>query len=1108
VHRRDGSLILSPSDLNNFLECEHLSRLDLAVAHGELTRPVADNPQAQLIRRKGEEHEKAYLASLRGVGKDVFLVDHGDSSPDAAAATQEAMRRGAEVIYQAMFVDDGWLGYADFVERVERPSALGSFSYEVADTKLARTTKPHFLLQLCFYTEQVGRIQGVLPERMHVVLGTNERASFRVRDFDAYYRRVQRRFLAWLDEQPETYPHPVEHCPVCTWNAICTQKWIDDDHLSLVAHMRRAWTAKLGEAGITTLAALALAPADADVSLRQDILGRLREQAELQYRHRLSGEHEYRLLPPAPGRGLALLPRPSEGDVFFDMEGDPFFEGGRGLEYLFGVVSLEDGEPRFQAFWAHDRIEEKRAFEQLVDFLIRRLERYPDMHVYHYAHYEPSAVRRLMGEHATREDEVDHLLRREVFVDLYRVVEQSVRISQPRYGLKQVEAFYLPPRQEEVSAGEDSILMFEEWLQTGDATLLEAIERYNEVDCRSTTGLRDWLLGRRTEAGVTVWREPPPVRELSEEAAEAVEERERLKESLLDGAKEDDARWLAAHLLEYHRREDKPVWWAYFRRRELSPTELVDDSEAIGDLSPADVPAESLKRSLVHTLTFSPQQHKLEPGEVVDPETERAEEIIEIDDERGFVRLRRGPSRKDDPLPRALIPGGPWDTRYQRSALRRVGQTIVAGHAWYRALQDLLARERPRVRGLEPGMPLQAGSADLEEAKRLVSRLDASHLFIQGPPGSGKTWTGARLIVRLLRQRMRVGVAAPSHKAIHNLLAEIERAAIAEGVRFRGLKKCGAGEETVYKGGGLIRNARQLANFIDPGVHVLAGTAWLFAREELDSTLDYLFVDEAGQVSLADAVAMGTAARNLVLLGDPLQLAQVSQGTHPGGSGRSVLEHLLGTEPTIPLDRGLFLDLTWRMHPDICGFVSEIVYDGRLKPAPCRERQSLEAIGAGIRYVPVEHEARSQASPEEAGRIRAEIERLEGRRYTDADGQTRPLGHADILVVAPYNAQVRTLRAALPDTVRVGTVDKFQGQEAPIVFYSTASSSGADLPRHLEFLFSRNRLNVAISRAQCLAIVVGSPRLLDIRCRTVEQMRMVNALCRLVETAEQQTRVT
>jgi RNase_H superfamily len=502
--------------------------------------------------------------------------------------------------------------------------------------------------------------------------------------------------------------------------------------------MRRGWADRLNEAGIATVTALALAPADAQVQVRPEIFARLREQAELQYRHRLSGEHEYRLLPPVAGRGLSLLPRPSDGDVFFDMEGDPFFEATQGLEYLFGIVSVEKGEPHFRAFWAHDRQQEKHAFEQLIDFLTGQLSRYPDMHVYHYAHYEPAALRRLMGQHGTREDEVDHLLRREVFVDLYRVVEQSLRLSQPRYGLKQVETFYMPSRQEELQAGDDSILMFEDWLQTGNKSLLQAIERYNETDCRSTLALREWLLDRRREAGVVLWPDPPPKREISEEAAAAVTDRELLKAKLLHESKEGDPASLIAHLLDYHRREDKPVWWAYFRRRDLSPAELVDDSEAIGDLSPVGDPPEPVKRSVIHTLSFPAQQHKLEPGQVVDPETERAEEIIEIDDERGLLRLRRGPSRTDEPLPHALIPGGPLDTRYQRAALRRVGETIAAGRGWYRALQDLLARERPRVRGLELGMPLQTGTADIDEAKHLVSRLDASHLFIQGPPGSGR----------------------------------------------------------------------------------------------------------------------------------------------------------------------------------------------------------------------------------------------------------------------------------------------------------------------------------------------------------------------------------
>jgi predicted RecB family nuclease len=1071
---RDGSFVFSPSDLNDFLECEHLTALELAAARRERIRPERDDPHGDLIRRKGEEHEAAHLATLEGDGLNVARIELDGDWEAAAAATEQAMRARADVVYQAVLVDPtGWRGIADFLER--QPDG----SFEVADTKLARSAKPYFLLQLAFYSEQVGRIQGRLPDRMHVVLGTNERASYRVRDFDAYHRRVRRRFLEWVADPPETYPYPVAHCPICVWLERCTKQWEEDDHLSLVAHMRRRWIDRLGEAGVTTLEELAAAPEELETELRPEIYARIRRQAQLQHGHRLTGEHVFDYLPLVEGRGLELLPRPSDGDVFFDIEGDPFYEPARGLEYLHGVVSLEDGEPTFRSFWALDRTEERTAFEQLVDFLHERLARHPDMHVYHYAHYEPSTLKRLAGEHGTREDEIDELLRREVFVDLFRVVEQSLRISHPRYGLKQVETFFMPPREEDVRAGEDSILVFEEWLETDDGGLLEAIERYNEFDCLATYKLREWLLERRADAGVERWKEPPAPREVKEDAAEALAERERLKADLLEGAEEGDERWLAAQLLEYHRREARPVWWHYFRRIESTPEELVADSEAIGDLRPTEADPGPVAKSLAYELEFPTQQHKLGPGDVVDPETERGETIVEIDEGTGRLWIKRGLARSEEPLPRALIPGGAWDTRYQRAALMRVAEEIRDGGGKYRALRAILRRELPSALAAES--------------------LDESYLFIQGPPGSGKTWTGAQLVLQLLGQGKRVGIAAPSHKAIHNLLRELEQ----QGLATRGLKKCTKGDEdTHYDDSPIIENESELEPFLDLELKLLAGTAWLFSRAELDSTLDYLFVDEAGQVSLADALAMGTAAENLVLLGDPLQLGQVSQGVHPGGTGCSVLEHLLGEHATIPPERGLFLEHTRRMHPKVCAFVSEVVYDGRLESAEGLERQELEGVGAGIRYLPVEHEGRSQSAPEEAERIAAELEVLRGRWYTAADGRRWQLRDEDVMVVAPYNAHVRCLSQRLPARVRVGTVDKFQGQEAPVVFYATASSSGEEIPRGLEFLFSRNRLNVAISRARCLAYLVGSPRLLDVRCRSVEQMRLVNALCRFVEVAD------
>jgi uncharacterized protein len=1086
----------SPSALTAFLACQHLTNLELAVGRGELARPITDDGQAGLIRRKGEEHERAYLEELRARALEIVEIERDDWGR-AAAETAQALARGVDVVYQGVFVHDGWRGVADFLER--QPDG----SYEAADTKLARTSKPSHILQLCFYTEQLARVTGRVPAFMHVVLGSGLRDSYRPGDFMAYYRRVKQRFLGFVADPPETYPLPVSHCQICDFRERCKAQWQQDDHLTLVARLGRNQVPRLEEAGIATLAELATAPPDTAVPrMTHSTFEALHEQAALQYEARTTGHHSYRLLEPEPKRGLELLPKPSPGDVFFDIEGDPFWAPDRGLEYLFGVLWREDGGTRFRAFWAHDRESEKRAFEQLVDFLHERLRADPAMHVYHYAFYEPVVLKRLMGLYGTREEEVDDLLRGKVFVDLFAVLRHALRASYPSYSLKDIERFYLDGREAEVKGGEDSVLLYERWRETGGDELLEAIRAYNEEDCLSTLLLRDWLLERRAEAESLfgrelAWFEPEPPREVSEEAAEALAERERLRAELLAGLPDDPnelsederVRYLAAHLLEYHRREAKPVWWAFFDRLGKTPAELVEDAEAIGELVPEESVPEQRARSLVHAFTFPVQEHKLEAGDdVFDPATgKKAGEIIELDAER--LLLVRGPILEDVPLPRALIPGGAFDTKPQRAALVRLARSVSS----YPALEGILRRDRPRA-----GRELLQ-TTELEEMKRLVLDLDRSHLVVQGPPGSGKTWTGARLIVHLLGEGRRVGVTATSHKAIHNLLLEVERVAASEGVDFKGLKKSTGSAESVFTGA-RIESLGEVADFADPDVRLLAGTAWLFARAELDGQLDYLFVDEAGQVSLADTLAVGTAARNVVLLGDPVQLAQVTQGTHPPGTGASVLEHLLAGAQTIPPDRGLFLERTFRLHPDVAAFVSEAFYEGRLRAAEGCERQGT-AFGTGMRLLPVEHEGNRRSSVEEAQRVCAAIDEMLGGDYTDAAGRTRPLRADDFMVVAPYNAQVACLRKALPPGVPVGTVDKFQGQEAPVVFFSMASSSGEDVPRNMEFLFSRNRLNVAVSRARCLAILVASPTLLDIRCRTVEQMRLANALCAFVEMA-------
>jgi hypothetical protein len=362
--------------------------------------------------------------------------------------------------------------------------------------------------------------------------------------------------------------------------------------------------------------------------------------------------------------------------------------------------------------------------------------------------------------------------------------------------------------------------------------------------------------------------------------------------------------------------------------------------------------------------------------------------------------------------------------------------------------------------------------------------------------------------VALMRQGRRVGVTAPSHKAIHNLLEEIERVARDQGFRFRGYKR-GDGDNAYrspFGDGGMIENiAIARCEAPDDDVLLVAGTSWLFARPGMEGVIDTLLIDEAGQVSLADSLAVGTCATNLILLGDPRQLAQVAQGGHPEQTAVSALGHLLGDERTMPAQRGLFIDVSRRMHPDVCRFVSEISYGGELTSLDQCRHQGVSSdglSGAGLRALLVPHTGNRRDAREEADVIAEHVALLEGGTVTGADGSIRPIADAGVMVVTPYNAQVRLLRSLLPDWVDVGTVDKFQGREAAVVFFSMATSSGEDMPRNVDFLYSRNRLNVAVSRAKCLAVLVASPALLTIKCKTVEQMRLVNALCRFVEMAE------
>ncbi|MDQ6876527.1 MAG: TM0106 family RecB-like putative nuclease [Candidatus Dormibacteraeota bacterium] len=1142
----DGRLIVSPSDLTGFLECEHLTQQELAAARGEIKRPERNDPELEVLTRRGLEHEARHLASLRTGHRRVveFPFPEGTIAglTEAHAQTVAAMQEGAEVIYQGTFFDGRWRCHPDFLLRIDRPSKLGSYSYEVADAKLARKAKAAAVLQCCVYAEQVAAVQGVEPEQIRLILGDGSEEELRLKDYGAYYRSVKRQFEQVVFASPAgggqgggTYPDPVDHCRICRWIDVCEARRRQDDHLCLVAGMRRDQTRRLNLAGIKTVNELGASPVDQPIhGINEMALSRLRQQARLQVHQRQSDTLPFEVLPPLGEHiGFQALPAPTPDDLFFDMEGDPFV-GDNGLEYLFGVLELNSssslppqggglGRGVYHPLWAHDPDEERRAFEQVVDFLIERLNRNPDLHVYHYATYEPNALKYLASTCATREAEVDRLLRGRVLVDLYRIVRQSVRIGTESYSLKELESLYRGKRSTEIVDAAGSIVAYEDWLESRDQRLLDEIARYNADDCLSTAQLRDWLEARRLEAIAQYGEIPRPgpeevepseiLRDIDERTAALVDRLlEGVPEEEDDRSKEQQARYLLAHSLNWHRREGKSEWWEYYRKCSLTDEQLVEDREAIGAIEfRGEVRPEN--RSNVFRYWFDPnQEYKIGIGDQPhDPRTESgAGEVVAVDPIAGWIELSRG-VKSESPHPTSLIPASPIPTKEQRDALMRLGQRVAdhgfSGIGPYQAARGLLCLEPPRIDGVIEGAPLvQAGERAKDVAVLLAPRLNNTYLAIQGPPGSGKTTIGAELIVDLVQLGKRVGITANSHKVIGNLLDKTMGEARRRGQVVRAMQKADERDRCKSQDVQCTNSSStvELALAADE-VEVVAGTPWLFARASFPAKLDYLVVDEAGQMALANVLAIAGAANNLILLGDPNQLRQPSHGIHPEGVDRSVLDHVIQDQPTMPTAYGLFLETTYRLHPTVCAFVSEAFYDGKLEPDDSTKRQNLAVSngsgGLGLRYLPAEHSGNRTLSPEEVDRVNQTFRALLGLPWTDREGAMRPIAVEDVLVVAPYNAQVRRLIETLPEGARIGTVDKFQGQEAPIVIYSMATSSVDDAPRGMDFLFSLNRLNVAASRAQGLVMLVCSPELLKARCRTPDQMRLASALCRLVEIA-------
>lgn len=1156
-----GALVLSPSDLTRAAACEFAVAIDLDARLGRIQRPaVQSDEMLERIAALGTAHEQQVLTAYRrqfgdwdGTSGGVAVADaahYGSlgSLHAAAGRTQELLEAGADVIYQACFFDGTFLGYADFLVRT-------GDAWMVQDAKLARRAKVPALLQLGAYADQLARAGFTGHHEAALILGTGQYSMHRTDELIAVYRARMARLRQMLEDRLAASAAlawggaGVRACLRCE---ICTPYLEQSGDVLLVAGASVPHRDRLAAAGVHTVADLAAATGPVD-GVGASALARLRGQAQLQLRQdraAASGDSSVltEVVDPAP---ILALPPPSAGDIFFDFEGDPLWydltgadrEDAWGLEYLFGIVEapVADADPVFRPFWAHDRAQEKAALEQFLDYLTRRRHAHPDLHVYHYAPYEKSALLRLAGRHGVGEDVIDNLLRDGVLVDLYAVVRAGLRVGQRSYSLKKLEPLFRGARDEQVTTAADSIMAYAQACQARDGGNLRewheglrAIADYNQVDCLSTLQLRDWLLARVAQEPHAA--DPAATHVVSEEASES-RQLNPLAGPLLAHAgelpRDPDLQAVAmlAAALDYHWRESKPFWWAHFDRLATDPSEWLDRrstivADEVGVLDDWHVPprARSQKRRLRVVGRLEPGSD-LREGEaavaiydpVLPPDAKTSaggrrgwrtgvtiEQVTTAGaDERDVLIVLEGSVARDavghDQLPMALGPtAGPQTTYLEEriGALATSVLEVLPGPLPSGPALDLLRRVPPRT---QDGRPLPPPGSDRpldDTIADAVAHLADSYLAVQGPPGTGKTYSGARVVRRLIERGWKVGVVAQSHAVVENFLdsaahAEVPTDAIAKKARTGGKQSdlpWAAPSPTWYGG--------------QQGGFLVGGTAWAFAdpRNLPPGGLDLMVVDEAGQFALANTLAVASAAPRLLLLGDPQQLPQVSQGTHPEPVHFSALGWLTEGHDTLPVELGYFLEQTWRMHPQLCAAVSQMSYEGRLTAHPSTLGRSLVGVAPGVTGVPVEHTGRSVVSPEEVAEVVRQLDGLVGRTWHDG-AVSRPLTAADVLIVAPYNAQVWAIRHALDASphraARVGTVDKFQGQQAPVVLVSLAASSAHEAPRGIEFLLNRNRLNVAVSRAQWCARLIHSPQLANHLPERPEQLASLGAFLQL-----------
>ncbi len=1085
----NNKFILSPTDLNKYLNCKHYINLEKKRLKNNQKKISVDSPLFKILSEKGFTHENQYLQFLKKEHKQVIEVSDKVSFLEREQITLDAVEKSIEVIYQPFIASKNWLAIPDFFVK-----DVSNHEFIVVDTKLKKSLIPEHIYQSVMYALIAQEKFNIIISKAKIISPANQEGkflehSFLIKNYSSNVKDQMNELEEYLYSDTLSRPIPCTMCKNCEFKDICDEKLLNENSLFVLPNITRLQEKRLREVNIYNIPDL-LNSNTKPVKMAKDTFTKLKLKAELRSKRLNGGQPSYKIMDKS---ALKMLPKKSDNDIFFDIEGDPLVEGG--LEYLFGLLIQFKNNYNFIDVWAHNHEEEKNATKKVILQFYNHCKKNPNAHIYHYNSYEVSALRRLSQKYNTCEFELDELLRAEKFIDLYTIVRKFLITSEKSMSLKDLEIFFIDKRTDTITDAASSIIMYEAWTKTSDNHILDEIKLYNEQDCKSLPKLRDWMENTLTE-GFENYKDTTHLKEHTDTELSISTEKSKNEN-------------LAIALSQFHEKEDKPYWWSYFDARISNVEDLIPDSSVLAGL----VLKKEQERAdeNEYKYNYPEQDHKFSIGSkvaVIVPDSDFgfAGEILFISDENSEVTLKINKAGiKSFSIIHLKEPQPPNTINIKKNLKDFMKSILYKGaETSYPASFSLLSQYKSNID------KQQKWPESILEHKNLYDK--NKPLFIQGPPGSGKTYQGAMFLKNIIKNKKGTIclVTSQSHKAIENILLYFKQ--ISSDSRNIIFKYGGKANDKILHLNGYdklfskLREARLNKNNLIIGLTVFSISKLRdFTYQDKKKPSDFLIIDEAGQYGLANSVAAAMFTENVILLGDQNQLPNVTQGSHPMGIENSVMSFCLGNNSIVGQEYGIFLPITRRLHPKICSYISDAFYQSQLKPHEDNKNRQLIIRNtdntdiSGINLIELEHEGCAQISVEEQNSIDNKINYLMKNCHLKINNQIKNINYKDFIIVSPYNAQVNYLKSTLNSNLNIGTVDKFQGQEAPITIISMTSSTIEDAPKGVNFILNENRLNVAISRAQIAVFLFCSKDLFNAVGNTLNQMKLINNFHKIKE---------